>query len=655
MPCFGRRKSDGTHATPEVLRPLGVLEKFESAMHSLNVYYGCALTCRYTVAAILRGAQAEDALREHFERAVALAVLDHPMLQVGLVGEDTKNPVWVRLDRIDLRQHIQWQTIVASRGNDEEREPSSSSHRLMDTVLEETIKAQHDMPYPDLETRPGWKMIVLHSPDLDYVEALFGVSHANADGESAKFFQQTLLEKLNLLSSSWSPSSASSSISSTPPAADDAPNSGLLQQLQGHILTLPAMSTSTFTPAHESLVDLSLSPAWAVSTALKEMLPSWLRPHPLQVLDWAPQKSVPIRTALRLVHVDAAALRCVLDACRSHETTLTGLIQAIAITSLAMRTRTPSPTTSIDPRRRKKSPTTPAPIVLGTPVSMHRYIRPSAAAASARNPERIVVNSVTYCFHHYHGRRLATLYDLAANVAQDNDDANHEKTCLADNAATNAQRLEDALWEQAARVRRQLAAKLAQGTRNDLTGLLRFVPDFRGRMMAEMAVPDRPRDVTVEVSNLGVMDGEVAGSTKTRLKKEKKLSIPHTQMETTETDGNSLGSIVSEKEAAQDFGHVAAATALPHEEGKEDEDDKNKDNWTIERAMFTQSGIPHGVGLVVSPIAVKGKGLTIAVNWQGDLVDEGVAGGLAADLEAWLGSLGREERISFCNSKVKAG
>ncbi|KAK8053212.1 hypothetical protein PG996_012513 [Apiospora saccharicola] len=669
MPCFGRRKDDD-HETmpacrPKVLRSLGALgylpfpfnrEKFESALHSLNVYYGFALTCRYAIPAALRGEADEDALREHFEKAVALAVLDHPLLQVGLADESTKEPVWVRLDLIDLRHHIQWQTVPMDLDVKLSRSSSSSSTatigNVMDTALEDVIKAQHDMPFPDLEARPGWKMVVLRAPDLGYLEAFFGLNHANADGESAKMFQRTLLEKLNLLSAT------SSSSSLSPPVLSNL-------DLQDHILTLPVMPASKFTPAHETLMDLPLSPAWAASIVLKQILPSWLRSHPLKPLPWAPQRPVPVRTALRLVHVDDAALGRVLDACRSHDTTLTGLVQAISVTSLAMRTpaaaaATPQ-TSSSTKQKKKKKKDKPLPIILGTPVSMHRYIRPEALGAKAQGPDRAMVNSVTYCFHKYHGRRLATLYDLAGHVVRDNDtfdDATSEKDSTAaavvnnadnnndNNIEANALRLDDALWKQATRIRRQLAQKLAQGTRNDLTGLMRFVPDFRTRMAEEMAAQGRPRDMTVQLSNLGVLDG---GSGAIEVQPEK------TPLQSTVKDcsGSSTSSDVAEKkEEAQDSAVVVGA--IQGEEPSKIQSRKSQAPWTIERAMFTQSGIPHGVALVVNSVAVKGKGLSIAVNWQAGLVDEGVAAGLAADLESWLGSLGRGDHISFSGSQVKA-
>ncbi|KAK7992455.1 hypothetical protein PG988_001249 [Apiospora saccharicola] len=650
MPCFGRRKDDD-HETmpacrPKVLRSLGALEKFESALHSLNVYYGFALTCRYAIPAALRGEADEDALREHFEKAVALAVLDHPLLQVGLADESTKEPVWVRLDHIDLRHHIQWQTVPM----DLDVKLSSSSStatigNVMDTALEDVIKAQHDMPFPDLETRPGWKMVVLRAPDLGYLEAFFGLNHANADGESAKMFQRTLLEKLNLLSAT------SSSSSLSPPVLSNL-------DLQDHILTLPVMPASKFTPAHETLMDLPLSPAWAASIVLKQILPSWLRSHPLKPLPWAPQRPVPVRTALRLVHVDDAALGRVLDACRSHDTTLTGLVQSISVTSLAMRTPAAAApqTRSSTKQKKKKKKDKPLPIILGTPVSMHRYIRPEALGAKAQGPDRAMVNSVTYCFHKYHGRRLATLYDLAGHVVRDNntfDDATSEKDSTAaavvnnadnnhnNNIGANALRLEDALWKQATRIRRQLAQKLAQGTRNDLTGLMRFVPDFRTRMAEEMAAQGRPRDMTVQLSNLGVLDGD-GGGARIEVQPEKTPLQPIVK-DCCGSNSSTSSDVAERKEAAQE------------EEGPSKiQSQKSQAPWTIERAMFTQSGIPHGVALVVNSVAVKGKGLSIAVNWQAGLVDEGVAAGLAADLESLLGSLGRGDHISFSGSHVKA-
>lgn len=600
-------------------------------MHSLDIYYGCALTCRYAIPAAFRGEADEEALREHLEKAVALAVLDHPLLQVGLANESTKDPVWVRLDRIDLRQHIQWQTVPAD--HDVKSSGSSSATttagNMMDAQLEDVIKAQHDTPFPDLETRPGWKMVVMRAPALDYLEAFFGVSHANADGESAKFFQQTLLEKLNLLGTTTASSS---------PALSNL-------DLQGHVLTLPVMPASRFTPAHEALVDLPLSPVWAASIALKQALPSWLRSHPLQPLPWAPQRAVPIRTALRLVHLEAAALQRVLDACRRHGTTLTGLVQAMSVVSLAMRT----PAAAAPPKKPKK----PAPLVLGTPVSMHRYIRPDACP-QAPDRHRVMVNSVTYCFHHYHGRRLAALYDLAARVVRghaapgEEEEKKEKKQGPAGAETGDARRLEAALWEQAARVRRQLAQKLAKGSRNDLTGLLRFIPDFRARLAEGMAAQG-PRDVTLEVSNLGVIDGRGA----VEAQSEKAPLRPAVEdCCGSSTSSAAVAGVGTEGGEAQDS--AVAVGAVHEEEPGKTQGPASRATWTMERAMFTQSGIPHGVALVVSPIAVKGRGLTIAVNWQDGLVDQGVAAGLAADLESWLGSLGRGDHISFSGSHVKA-
>jgi hypothetical protein len=42
-----------------------------------------------------------------FETAIALVVLKHPIMHVGLVSEDTNKPCWVRLDSMDIQKHIQ--------------------------------------------------------------------------------------------------------------------------------------------------------------------------------------------------------------------------------------------------------------------------------------------------------------------------------------------------------------------------------------------------------------------------------------------------------------------------------------------------------------------------------------------------------------------
>ncbi len=65
-------------------------------MHTLDQYRGTLVACRYSLPSSLT----------HREALETQVVRSQPHMQVGVIGEYTKRPVYVHLDHIDLRNHV---------------------------------------------------------------------------------------------------------------------------------------------------------------------------------------------------------------------------------------------------------------------------------------------------------------------------------------------------------------------------------------------------------------------------------------------------------------------------------------------------------------------------------------------------------------------
>ncbi|KAJ4060138.1 Alcohol acetyltransferase [Fusarium oxysporum] len=131
---------------PKVIRPMSNLELYHSALHTLRHSCGTAVVCRYSLPSHLIGGSFET-IRNAFHRAMALIVVEHPMLQVGILNENSAVPSWIELENVDLGLHISWQEIKAS--DDYE---SSLKHE---------IRSQLDTWFTDVETKPGWRASIL--------------------------------------------------------------------------------------------------------------------------------------------------------------------------------------------------------------------------------------------------------------------------------------------------------------------------------------------------------------------------------------------------------------------------------------------------------------------------------------------------------------
>ncbi len=144
--------------------------------------------------------------------------------------------------------------------------------------------------------------------------------------------------------------------------------------------------------------------------------------------------------------------------------------------------------------------------------------------------------------------------------------------------------LMDAVWRAAAEFRVQLSKKLALGSKNDQVGLLPLVHDSRAYLKGLLK---KPRNIMLEVSNIGVVKGSIDS-----------------------TNGN------------------------------------KPNQWTAEQAMFTQSSWVTGGLLLVNCASVKGKGLSLNVTWQKEILpDDSLGLGITADLHRWLECIGNNRPL----------
>ncbi len=253
----------------DIVRPLGCLEIFSSSRHALAAYTCVANTCRYVRP--VQDAAAPFAAR--LETALAKVVADLGSLRIGIAGETTGKPCFVRIDSVDLRDHIRWRTVDGDAG------------------LLRLIEDQHDRLWPDIERRPPWTVIVVEGPaGLVAVDIVFAVHHALCDGKSTAVFHRHLLRALS--------------------AGPGPPPPGL----DGHVLDLSGRKP-VVPPSLEAMVKFDISWPFFLWTLWSDMAPSWLRPS-RAAPPWTGRVITmePRRVNIRLITVPPG-LRCAAPGC----------------------------------------------------------------------------------------------------------------------------------------------------------------------------------------------------------------------------------------------------------------------------------------------------------------------------------------------------
>ncbi|XXG95315.1 hypothetical protein Hte_001576 [Hypoxylon texense] len=517
------KKLPSKNAKAKVIRPLGYLERFEAALHSLDFYRSNMVTCRFAIPASLipgSGLDPNDLLAilmQKVESAIALVVLEHSLLRVGLRNEHSRKPSFVELESVDFRNHIEWRTLSPSVDYEGE--------------LLRLIRDRLDVMVESAETKPAWRILALHIEGTDFVDIMCEWGHAHIDGMSMKIFHETLLRKLN--------------------NGDEAGPS----IFKDRVLTIPPEKRRDLLPPLHALVEFPLTTRWAVSTLWKEVkVPAG---HSRLLANWAPIRVTPYVAQYRHFSLDNGTLQKVLAACRQHKTTLTGLVQTLAIFSLATR---------LSPEKARGFIGTT--VVNLRPIMSSKYIR-----SHNIDPNNTMANFVTMVDHEFDTDLVAKIRARASG-SPDKEAHNYMAT------------LGEFVWPTAEKVRGDLQKRLDEGTKNDMMGLLKFIPDYR-LLLKDWA--KKPRVYSIAVTNLGVIDGNPSNATSA-----------------TEAEGGELSS-----------------------------------KWTIDRGIFSISPEAHHAAFVICPLAVKGKELYVSCDWQEVAIDKTLAEGIVADLESWLRYFGR--------------
>ena len=371
-------------------------------------------------------------------------VLQHGILRVGIANEDSRDPVFTYLKSIDLREMIEWKEIA-----------SSGPDAYMQNLLRST-EAQHDKLWEDLQRKPGWKLIVHQNNQQNEagkvkLDISFAFHHAYADGQSAFIFHRDLLRALN-------------SAVSTP------------EVLQDHVLHLTEQPKL---PAGSEVI-VPFITSWPYLLKLiwseivwKNFVPSWMKSKPdPETIPWTGNSinPEPHKANLRLVFVPQEVLTSLLSACREHRVTLTPLLHALVLASLASRL-----------------PPDIAPAYnFSTAISLRRFTKPEFDRDNA-----------LHCLvtGHQHLAGAPTVSEL--------------RTAFLGNRGNGPLAADSLIWSTAAKIGASLHARVNTLPKDDIAGLTGMVSDWRERWIGQFG---KKRDVTWECSNAGsIKAGDVRG------------------------------------------------------------------------------------------------------------------------------------------------
>ncbi|KAK4128293.1 hypothetical protein N657DRAFT_607509 [Parathielavia appendiculata] len=368
------------------------------------------------------------AIPDVMDTAVANVVLAIPFLSVGIVGEDTNKAAFVQCPSIDLEHHVEYV------------EEEGTESGTQDSVLLRILENQHDRPWPEIEHRPPWKLTVIvrdSAPEDGRIvlDAVFAVHHAVADGRSTALFHRKLLGELNH-------------------------SSGQPAQLMGRVLDVKGAGVGELVRPQEELVKFDLSWGFLLQTLWGELAPAWLR-RQQPAAPWAGKviTPAPCRTRLRLVTVPAVTVTGVLAACREHQTTLTPLLHALALASLA----------------RHVPEDEAVAFHSSTPIDLRPFID-SNSFLGGRSRDLFGV----FVTGQYHTFGTSTITTLRAEPSLDQ------------------------IWRVAVDLRGSMKQHINNIPRNDIMGVLGWITDWRKFWLSKVG---KPRQQTWEVSNIGSMPG----------------------------------------------------------------------------------------------------------------------------------------------------
>ena len=402
-------------------------------MYLLDQYRGTSLSCRYTIPPRLASEDSRARLEETVKFAVAGTIMRHPMLQVGMTDATSKAPSWIQLESLDLTHHIQWLSVA--------------QHDDFEQTVQTSFRTQLDDRFPDLSIKqPGWKITLLRQGVAPVMEVLLTWNHPQFDGAGAKVFHEDFLEMLNADSRAC--------------------------ELDGDILVLPPSPPLLPVPI-ESLTSLPVDLKYLVKAFWEDTRPQFLN-RDISNATWCPIRTSPYKTQFRTFDIDNATLVPILALCRRNKTTMTGLLNGLAL--LAFSSRLDS---------------TVAPAFQSSTIIDHRRNLPAAPPdAPWVRSDRAVANYVTQLPHRFDA-------DLVAHIRSKMSADASDRTALSAD-------LQRELWAISARNRLEIVDKLQTGLRNDLVGLFKYVTDWK-QTMSDIA--KKKRQYSWLVTNIGVLEG----------------------------------------------------------------------------------------------------------------------------------------------------
>ncbi|XXG98866.1 hypothetical protein Hte_005196 [Hypoxylon texense] len=410
-----------------MIRRLGCHEGYQLAMHTLDQYRGTIVSCRYSLPPNLTHQDALGTLKARFCEAVAHVVLAQSHLQVGIVGENTKDPAFVCLDHLDFRNHVDWNTF----DNFDDLESHYSA----------TAQFQLDARYTHLATQPGWRVIVLQKVGADYLEVLYVWNHPHHDGMSGKIFHEQLLQSLNR--------------SVDEKNGNDLVDKKNQQDLDTWVLHLPD-SSDTLPPPPEVLSPWPMSTAFLLKALWKELKPLSIFPAGDTYATWAPIQAAPYMTQRRTFVVDSDTVTKLVDVCRQNHTTLTGLFHALVLISLV---------STVEEAKGFAS---------RTPYDLRHFLPSNTPAYPWLRPKESMCNYVSVIDHEFD-------VELVANI--------RSKISPEATSPSLSTDIMDIVWPVSARVRREIKARLDSGINNDMIGIMKFVRDWRPQQQSEARKP----------------------------------------------------------------------------------------------------------------------------------------------------------------------
>ncbi|KAL9054772.1 MAG: hypothetical protein Q9162_003970 [Coniocarpon cinnabarinum] len=359
------------------------------------------------------------------------------MLQVGMTDATSKTPSWIQLHSLDLTQHIKWLHI--------------GDNDNFEQMVQEIFRAQLDERFHDLSIkRPSWKITVIRQQNLPTMEVLLTWNHPHFDGAGAKVFHEDFLEMLNTA------------------AGGACDRTGL----DGDILRLPQVSPLLPAPI-ESLKSLPLDVKYLAKVFWEENRPQILNRDVSQAA-WCPIRSSPYKTQFRSFLVDNASLLVILALCRQNKTTITGLLNGLALVAFSSHLDS----------------AVAAAFQSSTIIDHRRNLPPAPPDAPWVRCDRVVGNYVTQLPHRFDPQLVARIRSKLPVEASKGRGLSED--------------LQRELWSVSAQNRVEIVRKLEAGLRNDLVGVFKYVTDWQQTMRG---MARKTRQFSWLVTNIGVMDG----------------------------------------------------------------------------------------------------------------------------------------------------